>query len=114
MQFSAVSKYVRVSPYKLRPIINVIRGKSVSQSQAYLRTHLMQKMKPILSALDSAYANAQNLSGSDKILPEDLVVKSIFVDQGPILRYHKPAAMGRASIQRKRLSQITVILEKKI
>jgi large subunit ribosomal protein L22 len=113
MQFSAKSKYVRVSPYKLRPIVDLIRGKSVSQSQAYLRTHLMQKMKPILLVLDSAYANAQDLLGK-KVLPEELLVKNVFVDQGPILRYHKPAAMGRASVQRKRLSQITIVLEQKI
>jgi len=41
-----------------------------------------------------------------------MMVKTIFVDQGPVLKYYKPAAMGRAAVQRKRLSQITVVLEK--
>lgn len=111
MQVSAKSKYVRVSPYKLRPIVDVIRGKSLAQSQAYLKTHLTKRVGPIIKVLESAYANVQNVSES-KIVPEELVVKKIFVDQGPVLRYYKPAAMGRAAVQRKRLSQITVVLEK--
>lgn len=111
MQVSAKSKYVRVSPYKLRPIADVIRGKSLAQSQAYLKTHMTKRVEPILKVLNSAYANTQNVS-ENKVSPEELVVKKIFVDQGPVLRYYKPAAMGRAAVQRKRLSQITVVLEK--
>lgn len=111
MQVSAKSKYVRISPYKLRPIVDVIRGKSFAQSQAYLKTHATRRVMPIIKVLDSAYANAQSLS-EQKIVPDELVVKKIFVDQGPVVRYYKPAAMGRAAVQRKRLSQITVVLEK--
>ena len=112
MQFSAKSKYVRVSPYKLRPIVDVIRGKSVSESQAYLKTHMTKRVMPILKVLNSAYANAKNLQ-QDAGGPETFVIKKIFVDQGPVLKYYTPAAMGRAAMQRKRLSQITVVLEDK-
>jgi large subunit ribosomal protein L22 len=66
---------------------------------------------PVIKVLESAYANAQNLS-DEKIAPEAIMVKRIFVDQGPVLKYYKPAAMGRAAVQRRRLSQITVVLEK--
>ena len=111
MQASAKSKYVRVSPHKLRPIVDVIRGKSFAESQAYLKTHMTRRTGPVIKVLESAYANAQNLSES-KIAPEEMMVKTIFVDQGPVLKYYKPAAMGRAAVQRKRLSQITVVLEK--
>ena len=109
MQISAKSKYVRVSPYKLRPIIDVIRGKSVLQALAYLKTHMTKRVRPIIKVIDSAYANAKN---RDVDSPDLLVVKTIFVDQGPVLKYYTPAAMGRASVQRKRLSHITVVLEK--
>ena len=113
----AKSKFVRVSPYKLRPLVDVIRGKSVAESQAYLRAHMTKRVKPILKALDSAYANAKNLNketeGAGRSLsPETLIVKRIFVDQGPTIKYYKPAAMGRAAVQRKRLSHITVILDR--
>jgi large subunit ribosomal protein L22 len=113
MQVSAKSKYVRVSPYKLRPIVDVIRGKSVSQSLAYLKTHMTKRVRPIIKVIDSAYANAKNLH-KDVDSPDLFVVKKIFVDQGPVLKYYTPAAMGRAAVQRKRLSHITVVLEKKV
>ena len=110
MQVSAKSKYIRVSPSKLRPIIDLIRGKSFAESQAYLRAHMMKKVRPILKVLNSAYANAKNLH-ADAASPDKLIVKQIFVDQGPVLKYYKPAAMGRAAVQRRRLSHITVVLE---
>lgn len=113
MQVSAKSKYLRVSPYKLRPIVDVIRGKSLDQSLAYLKTHMTKRVKPIVKVLESAFANARDL-GENSVSAQDLVVKEVCVDQGPVLKYYKPAAMGRAATQRKRLSQITVVLEKKV
>ena len=111
MQVSAKSKYVRVSPYKLRPLVNIIRGKTLSESQAYLKTYAVRRVEPIIKVLDSAYANIKNVQ-SETISQSEIVVKKIFVDQGPVLKYFKPAAMGRASAQRRRLSHITVVLEK--
>ena len=111
MQVQAKSKYVRISPHKLRPIIDVIRDKSLAQSKAYLKTHMTKRIMPIIKVLDSAYANAKN-SNNEGIAPEDFVIKKIFVDEGPVFKYYIPAAMGRAAMQRKRLSHITVILEK--
>jgi len=112
MQVKAEGKYIRISPYKLRPIADVVRGKSLAESQAYLKAHMTKKVRSILKVLDSAYANARNLH-KDIDSPEMLVVKKIFVDQGPVFKYYTPAAMGRAAVQRRRLSHITVILEKK-
>lgn len=108
----AEGKYIRISPYKLRPIANLIRGKSLAESQAYLKAHMTKRVKPILKILDSAYANAKNLD-KEAGPPEMFVVKKIAVDQGPVLRYYTPAAMGRAAVQRRRLSHVTVVLEKK-
>lgn len=112
-QFRAKSKFVKVSPYKLRPIADVIRGKSVAQSQAYLKTHMTRRVMPLLKTLNSAYANATNLHKEGSVAPEELVIKKIFVDEGPVFKYYIPAAMGRAAMQRRRLSHITVVLEKK-
>ena len=112
MQAVAKSKYVRVSPYKLRPIIDVIRGKSFADSKSFLKIHSTKRVMPIIKVLDSAYANAKDLS-SGNISPDGIFVKKIFVDQGPTVEYFKPAAMGRAAVQRKRLSNITVVLETK-
>lgn len=112
MEFKAVSKYVRVSPYKLRPIVDVIRGKSVDKSQAYLKTHMNKRMGSLLKTINSAFANAKNNHKQDG-QASDFIVKKVFVDEGPVFKYYTPAAMGRAAMQRKRLSHITVVLEKR-
>ena len=106
----AKSKYIKISPWKLRPIVDSIRGWSLDKSLAYLNAHMTKRVKPILKTLNSAYANAKNLH-KEIDSPEMLVVKRIFVDQGPVLKYFKPAAMGRAAVQRRRMSHISVELE---
>lgn len=108
MQFVAKSRFVKYSPYKLRPLVAVIRGKNAHYALGWLATYQSQRVLPIRKVLESAVANAKNLQD---VGPHDLVVKEIRVDQGPIMRYYKAGAMGRASIQRKRFSHISVVLE---
>ena len=108
----AKSRYIRVSPYKLRPYINVIRGFSVDKAFAWLKTCAVKRVRPITKTLVSAYSNAKNLNPEIKSM-DSLVIKEIRVDQGPIVKYFKPGAMGRASVQRKRLCHLEVILDKK-
>ncbi len=110
MQFVAKARYVKYSPYKLRPIVDVIRGKGVGYALNWLATYQTRRTEPIKKVLESAVANAKNVSNVDI---RDLAIKEIRVDQGPIFRYYKPGAMGRAMVQRKRQSHISVILEGK-
>lgn len=111
MLYKAFSKFVRISPYKLRPIADVIRGDSVQNALAWLQTYAMKRVKPVEKTLISAYSNAKY--ADQKLSMNDLYIKEIRIDQGPIFKYFKPAAKGSASMQRKRLSHIAVILEKK-
>jgi large subunit ribosomal protein L22 len=111
MLYKAYSKFVRISPYKLRPIADVIRGDTVQNALAWLNTHAVKRVKPIEKTLYSAYSNAKY--ADQKISMNDILVKEIRIDQGPIFKYFKPAAKGSASMQRKRLSHIAIILEKK-
>jgi len=106
--FTAKVRYLFYSPYKLRPIANVIRGKDVSYALSWLSTYKTQRSIAIKKMIDSAVSNAFNKA---KVVPEKLYIKEIKVDQGPIYKYFKPGAMGRSSIQRKRLSHLSVILE---
>lgn len=108
----ALSKYVRVSPYKLRPIVNVIRGWTLDKAFAWLKTCSVKRAKPIEKVLLSAYHNAKHndLSAKNKSIA-DIAIKEIKVDGGPVVKYYKPTAMGRASVQRKRTSHIEVILQ---
>lgn len=111
MQFNAKSKYIRISPYKLRPLINVLRGKTVEDALSWLKTVAMKRVEPVEKTIYSAFSNAKYSQKSD-VAMHNLIIKVIRVDQGPIFKYFKPAAQGRASMQRKRLSHLEVILEK--
>lgn len=110
MQYSAKARYIRFSPYKLRPLVDVVRGKKASYALNWLDTCALKKAVPVQKLVASAVANASN---QDNISADQLIIKDIRVDQGPIIRYFKPGAMGRANIYRKRLSHISIILESK-
>lgn len=109
-QFTASARYVWYSPFKLRPVANVIRGKDVVYALQWLATYRSQRSCSIKKMIESAVANAMN---SASVGPELLTIKEIRIDQGPTHRYFKPGAMGRATEQRKRLSHLSVILETK-
>jgi large subunit ribosomal protein L22 len=110
MQFKASARYIRISPFKLRPLVDVVRGSTVDRALAFLRTCSIDRAKSIEKVIFSAYSNAVNLQ--QNVAMNDLVIKEIKVDQGPTFKYFKPSAMGRAQLQKKRLSHISVLLEK--
>ncbi len=108
MEYRSIARFIRYSPYKLRPIVDVIRGKDVPGALAWLVVHANKRVLPIKKVLESAVANAKQL---DNCQPSALIVREIRVDEGPSFRYFKPGAMGRAQTQRRRMSHIRVILE---
>lgn len=109
MSFKASAKYIKRSPYKLRPIVDVIRGKNAAYALGWLKVYGIDKSLPVKKLLESAIANAQHQQ--EDITPQDLVIDEIRVDQGPAYKYFKPSAMGRSLIARKRLSHITIVLK---
>lgn len=111
MEFVAKAKYVRYSPYKLRPLANVVRGKEVTYALNWLSTYRTKRAVPVQKIIESAVANAKNINNVD---PSVLFIKEIRIDQGPIQRYFKPGAMGRAMPQRKRLCHLSIVLEQKV
>lgn len=108
MEFVSKGRYFDYSPYKLRPLADVIRGKGAAYAMAFLTTYRNQRSETIRKVVASGIANAHSLKD---LKAEGLWVKEIRIDQGPIRRYFKPGAQGRAMPQRKRLCHITVILE---
>ena len=108
--FVSRGRYLDYSPYKLRPLADVIRGKGVAYAMAFLSTYRNQRSETIRKVVASGIANAASSLKKD-VKAEGLFVKEIRIDQGPIRRYFKPGAQGRAMPQRKRLCHITVILE---
>ena len=107
---SAVAKarFVRVSPTKARRVINLVRGKSVSEALDILRWAPQAASLPVAKVIASAAANAQNNNGLD---PATLVVASVFADDGPTAKRIRPRAQGRAFRIRRRTSHITVVVE---
>ena len=107
---SAVAKarFVRISPTKARRVIDLVRGKSVTEALDILRWAPQDASEPVAKVIASAAANAQNNEGLD---PSTLVVATIHADGGPTAKRIRPRAQGRAFRIRKRTSHITVIVE---
>ena len=106
----AVAKHVRISPYKVRIVLDVIRGKSYSEAVAILENTPKSASDPIRKVLMSAAANAENNLGMSK---DNLFVAECYADQGPTLKRVQPVSKGRAYRILKRTSHITVVLDAK-
>ena len=101
----AVSRHVRVSPYKARQVVQGLRGMQVEAAQRNLTFSNKGAARPVLKTLQSAIANAEHNKDMDA---DDLFVLAVTVDEGPTLKRFQPRAMGRAYRIRKRTSHITV------
>lgn len=108
MQAKAVNKMVRISPTKVRPVMDLVRGKPVERALAILRYLPQKAAKEVARTIQSAAANAENNFEMD---PEALMVKTIFADEGPSFKRFMPRARGRADRIRKRTTHITVIVD---
>ena len=107
METKAIAKNIRISPRKVRLVVDLIRGKKVEDALSILRFTPQISNEPVSKVLKSAIANAEhNLEMS----PDDLYVTKIYVDQGPTLKRIMPRAQGRADRIRKRSSHITVFV----
>jgi len=110
VECKAVAKYIRISPRKVRQVVDLIRGKSVNEASAILKLIPNRAKEPVSKVLNSAIANAEHNASLNK---DDLVVSKVFVDQGPTLKRFKPRAMGRADRMLRRTSHITVVVSER-
>ena len=106
----ATARHIRMSPYKVRRALALIRGKSVNEAAAILEYANIISAEPVKKVLLSAAANAEHTFGMDR---GDLVVAEAFADQGPTLKRMQPVSKGRGHSILKRTSHITVILDVK-
>ena len=110
MQATAKVTGVRVTPRKCRLVIDLIRGKKVSDALGIL-ANLNKSAAPVVAKLvKSAAANAVN---NNKMNESKLFVKSIYANEGPRLKRYMPRAKGSASSIIKRTSHITIVVEEK-
>ena len=99
---------IRISPRKVRIVGDLIKKRNINEAMGIL-TYMPQKASFILKKLlDSAIANARQKKYVDV---DNLYVKNVIVDGGPMMKRFLPRAMGRATKIRKRFSHITMILD---
>lgn len=105
-----MARYIRISPRRVRQVIDLIRGKGVREAEAILMVTPQRGSRAVAKVLKSAVANAEHNYDLDA---SDLVVSRAYVDEGPTLKRYQPRAMGRANVRRKRTSHITVVVGEK-
>lgn len=106
----AVAKNIRVSPRKIRRVIDLIRGKDYGEAVSILNFTPTPAAEPIRKVLQSAAANAENNLSLDS---DRLFVKTCFVDAGMSFKRMHPTTMGRARIIKRRSSHITIHVAEK-
>ena len=102
---TARARFVRMSPMKVRRVVDLVRGMPVDQAMNVLRYAEQKASEPVAKLIASAAANAENNLDLD---PATLVVTTITVDEGPTMKRFQPRAQGRAYRIRKRTSHINV------
>lgn len=106
----AIAKHVRMSPTKVRRVIDLVRGMSATDALTTLKFAPQAASEPVYKVVASAMANAESAEG---LRGEDLYISQAFVDEGVTLRRIRPRAKGSASRILKRASHITVVVEPK-
>jgi len=101
----AIARYIRMSPFKVRRVLDQIRGRQYREALIILEFMPYKSCDPILKVLRSAVANAEHNNGLD---PATLVISQAFADGGPVLKRYRPRAQGRAYQIRKPTCHITV------
>ena len=110
MEGKAIARFVRGSPTRARQVADLIRGKPVEEAYAILDFTRKAAVPSVRETLRSAVHNVLDQDESRRIGVEDLVVKRIWVDEGPRMKRIRPRAMGRAYRVRKRSNHVTVVV----
>ena len=107
-QVKTIAKYIRMSPYKVRRVLDQVRGRSYQESLMILEFLPYNAVGPIWQVVHSAAANAKHNYGLDK---KNLIIDQIFADEGPKLKRIRPRAQGRAYKILKPTCHITIIVK---
>ncbi len=105
----AVARYVRISPYKVRQVLDLIRGYDAERAKEILKFCERDAATVVGKLLDSAIANAEH---DHSMVGDELFVSACYADEGPTLKRWRPRARGRATRIRKRTCHITVLVSR--
>ena len=110
MEAKAVAKYVRMSPTKIKPVCDLVRGKNVNDALAILKFTPGKGSTIVEKVVESAKANAEN---NFEMNPDNLYVSEIIVNQGPTMKRWRAGAQGRAGKILKRSSHVSCTLKER-
>jgi large subunit ribosomal protein L22 len=105
-----MARYIRVSPFKARQVMDLVRGKDVREARAILK-YTNKKAAPLIAkVMNSAVANAEHNFDMDS---DGLYIAEGFIDEGPSLKRIKPRAYGRGDMMKHRTSHITIVVKER-
>jgi large subunit ribosomal protein L22 len=107
MEVRAKAKYVRMSPRKVKLVVDTLRGRAVGDALTVLRFRGKAAAKPVAKVIESAVANAEENYG---LSADQLYIAEIYADEGPTLKRGRAGPRGRYKPLLKRSSHITVVL----
>ena len=110
MEARAIAKYVRMSPSKLKPVTDLVRGKDLNEALTILKFTPGKGAEIVEKVVASAAANSEN---NFDLNPDNLYVAEIYANQGPTMKRWRAGAQGRASMILKRSSHVAVTLKEK-
>ncbi|NLI29619.1 MAG: 50S ribosomal protein L22 [Nitrospiraceae bacterium] len=108
MEAKAILRFARITPRKARRVVDLIRGKRASEAMVSLKFMPYRGAKLVEKVLKSAMANAEQVN--DHLDIDKLRVKTVLVDQGPMMKRMEPRAQGRANMIKKKTSHITIVV----
>ena len=110
MESRATLRYNRQSPFKVRKVLNAVRGANVGTAINYLHFSSEKASLAIEKTIRSAVANLMQNDETNDIDPDLIKIKEAYVNQGPVMKRFRAASMGRASKLRRPTSHLTIIL----
>lgn len=111
MEAKAVAKYVRMSPTKIKPVADLVRGKDIAEALKILRFTPGKGAEILEKVVMSAKANAEN---NFDMNGDDLYIAEVYANQGPTMKRWRAGAQGRASMILKRSSHVAVTLKERV
>jgi large subunit ribosomal protein L22 len=112
MEAKAIARHVRVTPRKARRVVDLIRGKHVTEALTILKFSPFSAALPVRKTLESAIANARVKAeqANEPFRENELVISKTFVDEGVTLKRFRARAQGRGARILKRTSHITIVV----
>jgi large subunit ribosomal protein L22 len=110
MKARAVNKYIRQSAKKMKPMLDMIRGKQVNSVINMLAYMPKKAAKIVELTTRSAVSNLMNTEEGAKVNADELIIAEAYANQGPVMKRIRPRSMGRAFMIRKRTCHLTIVV----